>query len=167
MFVSNSHLRFALCPPHPFSRHSLLSKGLITGAKPCRRPNPRLRKENAKWQRNRLRVLRFPPQPQEKLGHFLVRIVLLSEKTSGLNKHLFHIVSYPAIQPPPSTAFKCYARKRSKTSETGSDQQDLLIVGETPSIELVSNYEITKTAAEAGCRYVVVFRVCYAVLTGD
>ncbi len=54
-----------------------------------------------------------------------------------------------------------------KRSETSSDQQDLLVVGETPSIELVSNYEITKTAAEAGCRYVAVFRVCYAVLTGD
>ncbi|KJA17181.1 hypothetical protein HYPSUDRAFT_146886 [Hypholoma sublateritium FD-334 SS-4] len=68
------------------------------------------------------------------------------------------LVSYPAIQPPPSTAFKCYARKRFKTSEAGSDQQDLLVVGETPSIELVSNYEITKNVAEAGCRYIIAVR---------
>ncbi|KAF9480293.1 RNA polymerase I associated factor, A49-like protein [Pholiota conissans] len=64
------------------------------------------------------------------------------------------LVSYPAIQPPASTSFKCYSRKKSKSKDATEGEEDLLVVGETPSIELVSSDE-TRRVAEAGCRYIV------------
>jgi DNA-directed RNA polymerase I subunit RPA49 len=69
---------------------------------------------------------------------------------------LIHLssVSYPAIQPSPLTAFKCYSRKKSKTSEKDPEGQDLLVVGETKNVEFTSNEDESRKAADAGCRYV-------------
>ncbi|KAF8176301.1 Rpa49 subunit specific to nuclear RNA polymerase I [Pholiota molesta] len=68
------------------------------------------------------------------------------------------LVSYPAIQPPASTSFKCYSRKKSKSKDKVEEgETDILVVGETPSIELVSNDE-TRKVAEAGCRYIIAVR---------
>ncbi|KAF8630259.1 hypothetical protein AX17_005445 [Amanita inopinata Kibby_2008] len=64
------------------------------------------------------------------------------------------LVSYPALQPPPPTAFKCYARKKAKAEKT-SESDDLLVVGETDAVEFVSNEEETKRVTQAGCKYLV------------
>jgi DNA-directed RNA polymerase I subunit RPA49 len=70
-------------------------------------------------------------------------------------------VSYPSLQPPVTTAFKCYARKKTKTdggdegktaSGDHTDEKDLLVVGESDKIEFISNEEQSQFAADAGCR---------------
>ncbi|KAF9054188.1 Rpa49 subunit specific to nuclear RNA polymerase I [Panaeolus papilionaceus] len=67
------------------------------------------------------------------------------------------LVSYPAVTPPKSTHFKCYARKKLKTDadDGKDDQQNLLVVGETKAVEFVTNDEETQKAAESGCRYFI------------
>ncbi|KAF8626019.1 hypothetical protein AX15_005111 [Amanita polypyramis BW_CC] len=70
-------------------------------------------------------------------------------------------VNYPALEAPPSTPFRCYARKKVKKASTAQDSdkipdvEDILVVGETDSVEFVSNQDESKKAAQAGCRYLV------------
>ncbi|KAF8966904.1 RNA polymerase I associated factor, A49-like protein [Flammula alnicola] len=78
--------------------------------------------------------------------------------TSELGKVGPLLVSYPALQPPVSTSFNCYSRKKSKSKDGAGDEQDLLVVGETPSVEFVSNDDETRKVADAGCRYLVAVR---------
>ena len=63
-------------------------------------------------------------------------------------------VSYPALDVPPSTHFKCYAKKKLKAEEKAGaeDEQEVFVVGETNSVEFVSNEEETRKAAESGCQ---------------
>lgn len=64
-------------------------------------------------------------------------------------------VSYPALQAPPSTPFRCYAKKKAKTdgvTQGTSDTEDVLVVGETESVEFASNSEESKRVGQAGCR---------------
>ncbi|KAF9526022.1 Rpa49 subunit specific to nuclear RNA polymerase I [Crepidotus variabilis] len=77
----------------------------------------------------------------------------LSSSVSGKIGPL--LVSYPAVQAPESTAFKCYSRKRSKNDE---EEQNLLVVGETSSVEFVSNEDECRRVAESGCRYLLAVR---------
>ncbi|KAF8999769.1 Rpa49 subunit specific to nuclear RNA polymerase I [Cyathus striatus] len=67
------------------------------------------------------------------------------------------LVSYPAIQPPPTTSFKCYAQKRSKTSSETDDnkRQKVIVAGETPVVEFVTNVDESSRAADDGCRYLL------------
>ncbi|KAF8626021.1 hypothetical protein AX15_005111 [Amanita polypyramis BW_CC] len=71
------------------------------------------------------------------------------------------LVNYPALEAPPSTPFRCYARKKVKKASTAQDSdkipdvEDILVVGETDSVEFVSNQDESKKAAQAGCRYLV------------
>ncbi|KAF8901069.1 RNA polymerase I associated factor, A49-like protein [Gymnopilus junonius] len=69
------------------------------------------------------------------------------------------LVSYPALEVPSTTHFKCYSRKKSKTKEDGTEaEQDFLVVGETKSVEFVSNEEETRKAADSGCHYLLAVR---------
>ncbi|TFK72372.1 RNA polymerase I associated factor, A49-like protein [Pluteus cervinus] len=65
------------------------------------------------------------------------------------------LAAFPAVEVPDDTAFRCYVKKKSKTDESQKTAQDVLVVGETDSIEFVSNEEETRKAAEGGCRYVI------------
>ncbi|KAF5376047.1 hypothetical protein D9615_007665 [Tricholomella constricta] len=71
------------------------------------------------------------------------------------------LVSYPALQPPPSTAFQCYAKKKAKHegNQTQKDEQineqDMLVVGETEDVEFISNEAESRLVANSGCRYLV------------
>ncbi|KAJ7270699.1 Rpa49 subunit specific to nuclear RNA polymerase I [Mycena haematopus] len=65
------------------------------------------------------------------------------------------LVSFPALNAPPSTTFRCY-RKKTKTSEANADETAILTVaGETDAVEFESNEEETRRVAGAGCRYVI------------
>ncbi|RDB23792.1 DNA-directed RNA polymerase I subunit rpa49 [Hypsizygus marmoreus] len=75
------------------------------------------------------------------------------------------VVSFPALQAPPSTAFKCYAPKKSRTT-TGknegkrNDKEDdveegITVVGETDDIEFISNEHESRKVANTGCRYLI------------
>ncbi|KAJ7631990.1 Rpa49 subunit specific to nuclear RNA polymerase I [Mycena polygramma] len=65
------------------------------------------------------------------------------------------LVSFPALDAPPSTAFRCY-RKKIKTSADPNEEAGLLTVaGETDAVEFESNDEETRRVAGAGCRYVI------------
>ncbi|KAJ7938411.1 Rpa49 subunit specific to nuclear RNA polymerase I [Mycena leptocephala] len=61
------------------------------------------------------------------------------------------LVSFPSLDAPPSTAFRCY-RKKTKTSD---DDADVTVAGETDAVEFESNAEETRRVAGAGCRYVI------------
>ncbi|TFK37691.1 RNA polymerase I associated factor, A49-like protein [Crucibulum laeve] len=71
------------------------------------------------------------------------------------------IVSYPALQAPSATPFKCYARKKSKTggkSQEDDDNEDdrgIILAGETDSVEFVSNEEESRKVADGGCHYLL------------
>ncbi|CAA7262088.1 unnamed protein product [Cyclocybe aegerita] len=68
------------------------------------------------------------------------------------------LVSFPALEPPSSTAFKCYAQKRAKTAKDAPDEDDMLVAGETPAVEFVSNEIESRKVAAAGCRYLLAVR---------
>ena len=59
---------------------------------------------------------------------------------------------FPALQAPPTTAFKCYSQL-----QPTSQGDDILLVGESSSIEFVSNEEESKKVADSGCLYVSLF----------
>lgn len=64
-------------------------------------------------------------------------------------------MSFPALEAPSTTAFKCYGRKKAKTKgkDEGGETKDLhIIVGETDSVEFVTNEEESRRAADGGCR---------------
>ncbi|KAF8225355.1 Rpa49 subunit specific to nuclear RNA polymerase I [Tricholoma matsutake] len=74
------------------------------------------------------------------------------------------LVSYPSLQPPTNTAFRCYAPTKAKTDSVDHgkkatdervDDQDLLLVGESDKVEFISTKEESQRAADAGCRYIV------------
>ncbi|KAF8064010.1 Rpa49 subunit specific to nuclear RNA polymerase I [Lyophyllum atratum] len=83
----------------------------------------------------------------------------LSTPTSGPVGPL--LVSYPALQAPPSTAFQCYANKKAKNegkrAEKDGDieEQDMTVVGETDNVEFISNEAETRSVANSGCRYLL------------
>jgi DNA-directed RNA polymerase I subunit RPA49 len=83
---------------------------------------------------------------------------VLSTPLSPLNNLLcFNLlqVSYPALQAPPSTPFRCYAKKKVKINgamEGATDIQNVIVVGETESVEFVSNGDETTHVAQGGCR---------------
>lgn len=68
-------------------------------------------------------------------------------------------MSFPALQAPPSTSFKCYSRKRSKIEEKGDGDQHVVVVGETPSVEFVSNEAETRKVAGLGSRCVMLILI--------
>ncbi|KIK09570.1 hypothetical protein K443DRAFT_390225 [Laccaria amethystina LaAM-08-1] len=70
------------------------------------------------------------------------------------------LVTYPALKAPSSTVFKCYARKKMKTKSQENDTEDpksqeLLAVGETDSVEFVTNDSESRKVAGLGCHYLV------------
>lgn len=77
-----------------------------------------------------------------------------NQTQSFFDLHCFFSVSYPVIQPPASTGFKCYSRKKSKTSGKDEEDEDLLVVGETNSVEFISNEDECRKVANAGCQCV-------------
>ncbi|KAG6868782.1 hypothetical protein C0993_010709 [Termitomyces sp. T159_Od127] len=85
-------------------------------------------------------------------------VVKLAAPPSGVGPLL---VSYPALEAPPSTPFKCYANKKAKNEAKqpekveGANERNLLLVGETDDIEFISNEGESKKAAESGCRYLI------------
>ena len=98
----------------------------------------------------KLDFLSQAPRP-EKQGHLSVRE---NRTPFFLDLHCFFSVSYPVIQPPDSTVFKCYSLKKSKTSGKDDEDEDLLVVGETSSVEFTSNEDECRKVANAGCRCV-------------
>lgn len=79
-------------------------------------------------------------------------VCTLSESGSGPI-----LVSYPAVQGPPSIAFQRYAHKKTTSDKEYGNVDDprTLVVGETEDVEFVSNTEETAQAANAGCRYLI------------
>jgi DNA-directed RNA polymerase I subunit RPA49 len=71
---------------------------------------------------------------------------------------LVFAVSFPALEPPKSISFRCYQRKKRKADilqEEGEEdfaKQDILLAGETKSVEFFSSDETRR--ASAGCRRV-------------
>ncbi|KAE9399387.1 Rpa49 subunit specific to nuclear RNA polymerase I [Gymnopus androsaceus JB14] len=70
------------------------------------------------------------------------------------------LVSFPALQAPKDTPFKCYGRKKAKKEkdDDGEKYDRTLVVGEAPAVEFISNEEESKRAADAGCRYLLAVR---------
>ncbi|KAJ7701546.1 RNA polymerase I associated factor, A49-like protein [Mycena rosella] len=64
------------------------------------------------------------------------------------------LVSFPSLEAPPSTAFRCY-RKKTKTSTEADGEGELTVAGETDAVEFESNQEESQRVASAGCRYVI------------
>ena len=83
------------------------------------------------------------------------------------NPHWPLIVSYPALHAPVSTPFRCYSQKKRKTTNRtlirdndDAEADELLVVGETKSVEFVSNEDESRKAANSGCRYAFNFCSC-------
>jgi DNA-directed RNA polymerase I subunit RPA49 len=62
-------------------------------------------------------------------------------------------VSYPAVEAPSTTAFKCYAKKQSKVANPTEVDDGIMLVGETDAVEFMTNEEETERASEGGCQY--------------
>ena len=73
---------------------------------------------------------------------------------------LWLLASFPAIQVSKSTSFQCYLNKKEPNKPFA--EQDLLVVGETDTLEFVSGPE-TQTAG-AGCRCVCIQSTYSSVL---
>ena len=77
-------------------------------------------------------------------------------------------VSYPAVTAPESTAFKCYARKKSKIlddpkhGKQADPNDDILLAGETDVVEFMTNEAETERAADSGSQYVPDFSVLHS-----
>ncbi|KAJ7756279.1 Rpa49 subunit specific to nuclear RNA polymerase I [Mycena metata] len=65
------------------------------------------------------------------------------------------LVSFPSLDAPPSTAFRCYRKKTKTSAEPNDDDMGLTVAGETDAVELESNEEESRRVAGAGCRYVI------------
>lgn len=71
-------------------------------------------------------------------------------------------MSFPAVEPPQDTAFKCYAQKKSKTAKPSEKDKDdagpstagMLVVGETDDMEFFSNESENHEVEQSGCRCV-------------
>ncbi|KAF8889068.1 RNA polymerase I associated factor, A49-like protein [Infundibulicybe gibba] len=68
------------------------------------------------------------------------------------------LVSFPAVEAPPSTAFNCYSRKRARPARGDDPDRSILIAGETENVEFASNEDETHRAARAGCGYLLAVR---------
>ncbi|KAG6816191.1 hypothetical protein H0H87_007860 [Tephrocybe sp. NHM501043] len=82
-------------------------------------------------------------------------VMKLAASISGVEPLL---VSYPAIQAPSSTAFKCYANKKTKNESKQPEklnEQELLVVGETDNVEFISNEAESRRVANSGCSYLI------------
>lgn len=66
-----------------------------------------------------------------------------------------YLISYPAVEAPPNTAFKCYAKKKSKVENPSEVDEGIMLVGETDAVEFMTNEEETERASEGGCQYLV------------
>lgn len=66
-------------------------------------------------------------------------------------------VSFPALQAPKDTPFKCYGRKKQKKEKDndGEEYGRTLVVGESPAVEFISNEEESRRAADSGCHYLL------------
>ncbi|EPQ55866.1 RNA polymerase I associated factor, A49-like protein [Gloeophyllum trabeum ATCC 11539] len=64
------------------------------------------------------------------------------------------LASFPAVEPPPKTPFRCYAPKRHRSDEGDSEAgpQSVTIAGETDTVEFST---IEGIEAGAGCRYLI------------
>ncbi|KAJ3830474.1 Rpa49 subunit specific to nuclear RNA polymerase I [Lentinula raphanica] len=71
------------------------------------------------------------------------------------------LVSFPALQAPEDTPFRCYGRKKMKKDnqkdkdDDGGKYERPLVVGEAPAVEFVSNEEESRRAADSGCSYLL------------
>lgn len=70
---------------------------------------------------------------------------------------IFVSVSYPAVEAPSTTAFKCYAKKKSKVVNPTEVDEGIMLVGETDAVEFMTNEEETERASEGGCQYAWAF----------
>ncbi|KAG6902638.1 hypothetical protein C0995_013763 [Termitomyces sp. Mi166 len=86
---------------------------------------------------------------------------LLGDSNSVVLYIMHSTILRRTLQAPSSTAFKCYANKKAKNESKqpekveSSNEQDLLVVGETDDVEFISNEGESKKAAESGCRYLI------------
>ncbi|KAF9078296.1 Rpa49 subunit specific to nuclear RNA polymerase I [Rhodocollybia butyracea] len=82
---------------------------------------------------------------------------LASSSSTGLGPVL---VSFPALEAPKDTPFRCYGRKKAKKDNEREKDDDgrTLVVGEAPAVEFISNEEESQRAADAGCRYLLAIR---------
>ncbi|KAJ7271024.1 Rpa49 subunit specific to nuclear RNA polymerase I [Mycena rebaudengoi] len=64
------------------------------------------------------------------------------------------LASFPSLEAPPRTAFRCY-QKKLKTSAEPTEGEGLIVVGETDAVEFETNEEESRRVANAGCRYVL------------
>jgi DNA-directed RNA polymerase I subunit RPA49 len=110
-------------------------------------------------------VFKLATPPSNPIGPLLGAFGNESNNPTGLSSSCHLPVSYPSLQPPTTTPFRCYARKKARADverdneQTGSarrvvDDQDLLVVGESDNVEFVSAREESQRAADAGCRSV-------------
>ncbi len=73
---------------------------------------------------------------------------------------IFEIVSFPAVEAPQDTPFKCYAQKKRKSAEDKGKEKDdanpsssgMIVVGETDDMEFFSNEGENREAEQSGCR---------------
>ncbi|EAU87662.1 Rpa49 subunit specific to nuclear RNA polymerase I [Coprinopsis cinerea okayama7 len=67
------------------------------------------------------------------------------------------LVNYPVVKAPEKTAFNCYANKKQKTSGDAEDerQNDILLAGETETVEFMTNEDETYRVAQGGCHYFI------------
>ncbi|KAH7872667.1 Rpa49 subunit specific to nuclear RNA polymerase I [Lentinula edodes] len=68
--------------------------------------------------------------------------------------------TFPALQAPKDTPFKCYGRKKAKKDkdDDGGKYEHTLVVGEASAVEFISNEEESKRAADSGCSYLLAVR---------
>jgi len=78
---------------------------------------------------------------------------------SILSHGLFHSAIFPALEAPSKTSFKCYSQKLPKNSQEEDQGKETFLVGESSSIEFISNDEETRKAADSGCLYVSLFLI--------
>ncbi|KAL4253801.1 RPA49/POLR1E RNA polymerase subunit family protein [Abortiporus biennis] len=63
------------------------------------------------------------------------------------------LASFPAIQPPKNTPFKCYYRRGDAETDLPFASQSTLVAGETDTVEFESNMESQNSSA--GCSYLI------------
>ncbi|KAF9034445.1 RNA polymerase I associated factor, A49-like protein [Hymenopellis radicata] len=73
---------------------------------------------------------------------------------------IFDVVSFPAVEAPQDTPFKCYAQKKRKSAKEKDDanpsSSGMIVVGETDDMEFFSNEGENQEAEQSGCsRYML------------
>ncbi|KAJ7222363.1 Rpa49 subunit specific to nuclear RNA polymerase I [Mycena pura] len=77
----------------------------------------------------------------------------LASHSVGSNEVGPVLVSFPSLEAPSSTAFRCYRKKAKKSNDEAS--AEIVVAGETDVVELESNDAESRRVASAGCRYVI------------